>query len=295
MAEFVFLATHEVYYSTRDPVPVADVIESLLGLERLIKMTPRALEGLTGVPVDKIEVFVDHLESGSLFERVLIKLFFKDENELDAFLDKVRAKVGDGPARNVLIGAVIASLLYYGAQLVTSAQGGNTTNITANNNTIINIGAGEVQMTPEAFKAIVEAAVTDKKDLAKSSVQILKPARNDPNASITLDDSADLVVPPEVVKDVPASASLGANERVEDMPDAELLIRATNRDSVKTGWSARLPLRFEGRIKLKLADGIDPEEVAGMARVRGDIKIHYRLDPSRNQYVPDFILLLNVK
>lgn len=294
MAEFVFNATHDVYYSTKTPVPISEVIESLAGLERLIRMTPRALQGLTGIEIDRVEVFVEHLESGSLLETVLIRFFFKDQAGLEAFIDKVRDKVGDGAARNILIGAVIATLLYYGADLLATAKGGATTHITANNNVIINAAAGEVKLTPEMFQAIVQGSVAEKKDLAKSTVQIMKPARADPEAAITFDNNAILVVPADVVREVPSTVDLQPDARVEEMKSAELLIRATNRDSLKTGWTARLPLRFDQKLRLKLSDGIDPEVIAGLATVQGDIQIHYRLDSNRNQYVPDYIVLMRL-
>ena len=76
------------------------------------------------------------------------------------------------------------------------------------------------------------------------------------------------------------------------MPAVELNIRASNRDSLKTGWTARLPLRFDQKLKLKLADGIDPEALASQPVVRGDIQIHYRRDTANNRYVPDHVVLL---
>lgn len=295
MAEFVFSATHDLYYSTKEPVPIGEVIESLLGLERLVKMAPRALEGLTGVPIDRIEVYVDQLESGSLLEKVVLKLFFKDEQEFEAFFEKVRAKVGNGVARNVLIGAVVSALLLYGVYLLASSSGGNTTNITANNNTIINIGAGEVQLTPEQFKSIVQAAVTDKKELAQAASQIVRPLRRDASAALVIDGNDSLKVTPAVVKETPDSFKVVPDTKVEVMRDVELHVRTTNRDSNRTGWSARLPLKFDHKLKLKLEDHLDPEDIAGKPIIKGDVEIHYVRDAQRNQYAADYITLLNIK
>ena len=292
MTAFVFEATHQLYFSTREPVPVSDVIESLQGLEKLIRMSPRALQGLTGVEIDHVDVFVDHLESGSLLERVLIRFYFRDEEGLNRFIDKVRANVGDGVARGMLIGIVLATLLYMGAQLLAESKGGPTTHITANNNVIITAGAGELNITPEMFQAIVRNAITDQKELAKSTVQVLKPNRGDSESSITFDDDSSLSMPAAAIREVPTVVEFEPDTRVEDVPAVELNIRASNRDSLKTGWTARLPLRFDQKLKLKLADGIDPEALASQPVVRGDIQIHYRRDTANNRYVPDHVVLL---
>lgn len=292
MTTFTFEATHQLYFSTRNPVPVSDVIESLQGLEKLIRMSPRALQGLTGVEIDHVDVFVEHLESGSLLERVLIRFYFKDEEGLNRFIDKIRAKVGDGVARGMLIGMVLAALLYMGAQTLAESKGGPTTNITANNNVIITAGAGELNITPEMFQAIVRDAITDHKELAKSTVQILKPNRGDTESSLIIDNDTVLSMPADTIREVPTVVEFEPDTRIEDVPSVELLIRATNRDSLNTGWTARLPLRFNQKLKLKLANGIDPELLASQPVVRGDVQIHYRRDSARNQYVPDHLVLL---
>ena len=52
-------------------------------------------------------------------------------------------------------------------------SGSGQTTITANNNTIINFGAGQVEMTPEMFKTVVETAIKNKKELAENTVRFL--------------------------------------------------------------------------------------------------------------------------
>lgn len=293
--EFVFTALHEVYYSTRNPVPVADVIEALLGLERLVKMTPRALSAITGVEVQKAEVFVEEIESGSLREKIFIKFFFKDEAGLDQFIEKARATVGDGPRAVLLISAVIAAVAMAGAAFVASVGGSSTTNITASNNTIINIGAGEVAMTPESFEAVVRAALPEKKEVVKATLQMLKPARNDPESRIVFDENESLILPPETIGEVPVVYEPGEDLRVERIPGADLLIRATNRDSAVSGWTARVPQHLgKKKVKLVVAPGISLEDIASRSQVKGDIDIQYKRSPDGKRYVPEVITLMRV-
>lgn len=88
------------------------------------------------------------------------------------------AKIGNGKMRNALVGAVVIGLVGYGLVLATKAMApSNTSHFEANNNTIINIGAGEANISPDRLQAIIESTVTNKKTLAKSSIKTLAPAR----------------------------------------------------------------------------------------------------------------------
>ncbi len=296
MQQFVLETKHEFYYSNRDAVPIADIIDSLVGIEKLVKLAPGVLEALTGIEIDGVEVFVDTLESGSLLEDVIIKLVFRDQARLDAFLEKVNAKIGDGVARNVLIAAVIAALLGYGAYLLARAMSNSTTTITANNNVIINVGAGEVDLTPEAFKAIVEASVKDKKGLAGSVVKILQPARSDSNASLVLDGNDKLNFSNQVIAATPATLELNRQEKVEHLSDVDLQIRATNLDSKVQGWAGLIPNAVARRVKLVLDANVMPADLAGKFKVRADVSVYYRLakSGSKSEMVPDHILVREV-
>lgn len=294
MSEFVFTTTHEIFWSTREPVPIGEVIETLQALERIVRMCPKVLEGITLIDIDHIGVYVDAVESGSLTDKIIIKLFFKDEESFDAFLDKIGEKVRGMP-RSVLIGAVIAAIVGYGAWLAAKVgnQAGQTT-IANNNTTIINLGAGQVDMTPETFRAIVETAITDKKALATNAVKLFKPARSDGQASIVIDGNTSTTFPPEVIAATPRLAEVDRQERVEDLSDVDLQIRAMDMDSPNKGWAALIPGRVDRRVKLKLDPRVKTTDVAGRFAVRADVSVYYKIDRSGRKMIPDYILLKEI-
>lgn len=292
-AELVFSSAHEFYFSTREPVPLVEVAESLLALERIVHVLPKALEGLTKIDIQDIDVFVESIESGSLWQKVIVKIGFGSEEALDAFLDRVGEKVRKpGMPRNVLIGAVIAALVGYGAWLAAKVgnPGGQTT-ITANNNTIINIGAGQVDVTPETFRAIVEAAVTDKKGLAQSTVRMFQAARSDRQASIVIDGNNEMTFSPDVIAATPTKVEIDKQEKVEHLRDVDLQIRATDLDSISRGWAAVIPGRVDRRVRLKLDPAIRPTEIADKFSVRADVSVFYRIDKDGKKFIPDHIYL----
>lgn len=296
MTDFVFTSTHEIYWSNREPVPIGEVAETLLALERIVKMSPLVMEGLTGVGIRGIDVYVNAIESGSLMEKIFIKLLFKDEASFDAFLDKIGEKINKpGMTRAALITAVIAALVGYGAWLAAkvSNPAGQST-ISGNYTTIINLGAGQVDMTPEAFRAIVEAAVLDKKALAQSAVKLFKPARADAQASIVIDGNDAASFSPAVIAATPRIAEVEKQEQVIHLRDVDLEIRATDLDSLNTGWAALIPGKVDRRVKLKLAPDIKTSEIADKFSVRADVSVYYKLDKAGRKMTPNYIFLHEV-
>lgn len=291
--EFVLTFRHELFYSNSEPVPVSDIIESLRGLERLIKLSPKALTAVTGVGIQRADVFVEQIESGSLLERLLVRLVFGTEEDALKFVDKVKANMGDSPVVNVAIGAVLLYMFYYGAQL--AAPSGNTTiNIHDNQVKIVNVGAGEVEMSPDSFRAAIEGAVTDKKELAASTISITKPLRLDAGASMTMDGNENLVVTPGAASEIPSRMEILPDEVTRRYFNTELQIRSTNRDSAQTGWKARLPVMSDRKLPLKIAEGIDPESIASLPVVKGDVEVVMRRSASTNQYEEHQLVLLRL-
>jgi len=293
---YVLTSAHEIRWSTREPVPIGEIAETLLALERIVRMCPKALEGLTNVDIRDIQIYVESIESGSLLDKIIIKLIFKDEKTLDEFLDKIGEKIRQpGMTRAILIGAVLAAIVGYGAWLaakVSDPRGATT--ISGNNTTIINLGAGMVDMTPDAFKAIVETAITDQKSLAKETVKLFKPARADGQASIVIDGNAATSFSPAVIAATPRIVDVGKQEKVEHLRDVDLEIRAMDLDSNNRGWAAIIPGRVDRRVRLKLDPGVKPTDVADKFSVRADVSVYYKLDKSGRKMIPDYILLREV-
>lgn len=296
--QYVFETTHRIYYSTENPVPVGEIARALLALEKIVSSSETVFEGVTAVEIDKIEVLVAKLESGSLIEDIVIKFFFKDQAGLDAFVAKVRGKTLENGmvGKTLVVGSVLAAVIGAGAYYAASMnKSGGQTTITANNNVIINIGAGEVGMTPEAFKAVVEAAVKDKKGLAESTVQLFRPARADRNAAITLDGDNSMSFSPDVIAATPTAVKGHKDEDYKRFSDVDLQIRATDLDSQKRGWAGVIPGLIDRRIPIKLADNVLPTDLNHF-QVRADVTVYYKRKArgSASEMVPDYVIVQNV-
>lgn len=258
--------THRIVYNTSKAVPLGEMIISLQGLQGILKSFPTALSGATGVQVEGCEFLIQNIESGSLIEDVVIKILFKDRARMDAFLEKAGE---NGMVKTAVIGALIGGLVIYGMQLATSSN--PAPNITANNNTVINIGAGEVKMTPEEFTAVVRAAVGDKKAAAESALRFIAPAKADPGSNVSLADG-EVLINSAAVAETPSKIELAANERLEQYKNVELVIRAANLDSKKSGWAGRLGGR-EDRLPIELDPTVSENDVFGKSSVRVDAAV----------------------
>lgn len=275
--EFVLEVAHRVHYSNRDPIPISEIASSLLALERILLRAPRVLSLVTDVPIEGAEVFVDDILTGSLTEDIIVKLFFKDQAGLDAFLLKINEELGKRKVtRNVLIGALILSLvgagLYGAAKALGQSDAANSINV--NNNVIINIGAEKSGMSAEQLEKIVLAAISDKKANARDAIEFVRPAKRDAEATISLEDSAVLAIPKNVIAKAPHSLTIESEPSEKFYPDVDLQVRATNLDSKKSGWAAIIPNLVDRRVKLVLAEGVDPKKAAGKFTVRADVIVH---------------------
>lgn len=270
---YVYETTHRIFYNTKNPVPIKDVIASLQGLERLLLTLPTVVSGITGVEIERSEFTLQSIESGSLTEDILIAFFFKDKEKLDAFIQKA----GENKmVKGTVVAVALAGIVGYGMHW--AASGKPSPNITANNNVIINIGAGELQLSPEALKSIVASAVNaaGKKEAAQDAIKFLAPARNDPESSVVINPAAKISHEfiPAAIAQVPAKYDPIPNERSEELARTEVLIRATDLDSKKSGWAGKIEGKT-GRIRIELDPSLSEAEMFGRTKVEADATLIY--------------------
>ncbi|PPV42114.1 hypothetical protein C5L43_02900, partial [Ectopseudomonas oleovorans] len=191
------LTVHQqIYYSNKELVPIKDVAESLLALEAIIRQSPDVLEAMfPGTKIQSVEVYINELKSDSIWEDVVVKFIFGNQKKFDEFIANVRERIGMDNIMNnpqLLSSIILVMILSGGAYYLgkdKSATPEQKATIEANNNTIIQIGAGMVDLSAEDFKAIIDSAIKDKEKLAKNAIKVVNPAKRDPEASITFNDN----------------------------------------------------------------------------------------------------------
>lgn len=288
--------TENIYYSTKEPVSIKDVITSLQGWEAIAKQSEGVLQELTGANILNISVHIARLEAGSLYEDIVIKLLFGSQEEMDKFLKSAHAKIGTGKMRNALVGAVVVGLVGYGLVLATKAMApNNTSHFEANNNTIINIGAGEANISPERLQSIIESTVTNKKSLAKNSIKTLAPARADDNATMVVGTGGGAItIPAETIKKAPTEVSFAPEVYEQEHFDVDVEVRALDLDNPEKGWAAVIPGLIDRRVNMVLGPNVKPSDFAGKFAVRADISITYKLRASDKKYQPSEVYIKDI-
>lgn len=296
------LTVHQqIYYSNKDLVPIKDVAESLLALEAIIRQSPDVLEAMfPDTKIESIEIYINELKSDSIWEDIVVKFIFGNQQRFDELIANVRERIGMDNIMNnpqllssIILVMILGSVAYHlGKDKSASPQQKAT--IEANNNTIIQIGAGMVELNPEDFKAIIDSAIKDKDKLAKNAIKVVNPAKRDPEASITFNGNDKLRINNESVKAIPRSIQEPENEEfIEDYKNIELEIRAIDLDSTKRGWAVVVPDLHKKRVRLQLDPTVDPEDLFDKRKVNADVTVIFGHDKEYNK-IPKLVFLRKI-
>lgn len=296
------ITQHKIYFSNKELIPLSEVAESLLALEKIIKQSPTVLEEIfPGLKIQNVHVFINELHSGSLWEDIVVKFIFGSQQKFDEVISSAREKIGleylvDHP--KLLAAILLALVLTSGYRSLSSdpiAQQQHINTIEINNNIVINIGAELSQMSPEEFKSIIENSIKDNNKLTKSAIKFIQPAKRDKSASITFDNTPSLSLPPETIKSMPGYVNEdGPLEEIEELKDIEILIRATDLDHKRSGWGAVIPSISDRRTRLQLDPTINTNALITKRSITGDVTVLFKFD-DEGKKVPKLYFLRNME
>lgn len=297
------LEVHQrIYYSNKKLIPIRDVAESLIALEAIFRQSPNILEVIfPNTEISSVEIYINELKSDSLWEDIVVKFIFKDQKNLDAFIANLRERVGmdsimnDGKLLAVIaISIILLGGIYILNQDKSSSTAEQKTIIEANNNTIIQIGAGLVDLSAQDFKALIDSAIKDKKSLTQNAAKFVAPAKRDPSATITFNNNEELKINNDAVRAMPRFAQVAEEEPyIEDFKNIELTIRATDLDSNKRGWAVVIPEINTKRIRLQLDPGINPEMLIGKSKIMAEVTVIFEYDYENNK-IPKLVFLRKI-
>lgn len=291
----------QIYYSNKELVPIKDVAESLLALEAIIRQSPDVLEAMfPGTKIQSVEIYINELKSDSIWEDVVVKFIFGSQKKFDEFIASARERIGMDNIMNnpqLLSSIILVMILSGGAYYLgkdKSATPEQKATIEANNNTIIQIGAGMVDLSSEDFKAIIDSAIKDKEKLAKNAIKVVNPAKRDPEANITFNDNEELRIQNESVKAMPRFVQEPEDEEyIEDYKNIELEIRAIDLDSTKRGWAVVVPYLHKRRVRLQLDPTVSPEDLLDKRKVNANVTVIFGHDKEYNK-IPKLVFLREI-
>ncbi|MCW5547857.1 MAG: hypothetical protein KIT44_02745 [Opitutaceae bacterium] len=268
---------HQFYYSSEKPIPAADVAEAILALNRIIHRAPKVMKGIVPeMSLPKAQLFVERLESGSLTEDIIIKLAFGSKKQMNRTLAKWKKNLGidlttnKGVLRTIIIALILTGGFYAASRFLEKPQ---RAAVEISGNTIINIGTQELKLSAEDLVKIIEAAVSNKKQLAQDAVATIKPAKYDHKAEIFVDGrDGPLKITAEEVSKIPVEVAVDKEELSTKHEHVEIHVRANDLDNTEHGWAAVIPAISPQRVKLELAPAIKPDQLYGKKIIRGSVE-----------------------
>ncbi|MDY6481735.1 hypothetical protein SKM54_04625 [Acinetobacter faecalis] len=303
--EVIMETEFTVYYSTKNIVPIPKIIDALKSIESILHKTPKFVEAAyPGIKVYDSQVFINHLESGSLDIKVILRQVLGDakyergEKLVDDAKQLIKDVVSDSKTMNNIVifsmGAIVATGFNYAIATKNSSQP-TPAPVTIINNGIMN-GSGTMILSPEETQNILEKL--PQKQVAKDAVNFAKPTKDDPSSSIDLQDDSHIKqvsFDSKYVNQVPEHYEPPEQEQKEELlKNQDVYIYASDRDKTNSGWAGIVPELFEARVNFDLADTINPDKLHGKRKIKANILVHSKFNKTKRSYIPSKVTILEI-
>lgn len=283
---YVVETTFNYKYTTHEPIPIPDVIDSLKSMEKLLRRTPVFIERrFKDVSITETDVFVERLETGSLDLDFLIKFVFKTDERAERAKEIAQELMQEKGVVRDLVAVGVGAMLMVGANQIFSPgkDAAPANSVTAYQSVVIQAGAN-VGLDQEAMKEAIKK-IPDQKSLGKDAFNVLKPATQDREANIEVPGMPAISIDRDIIDKLPEHYEAPMpSEKSATYPDATVLVYASDRDNHDKGWAGSVPNVVDNRVRFVLDDSINPAEWHGTTRLQANIRVTERYVPSRKKY-----------
>ena len=285
---------YTIKFTNKEPVPIDVFAKALLAHENIIKRTgPFIKQAVPGIIISDVDVLIVKIESGSIKEDLLVRIFFGSEANYKAAIELAGNIMESNP---ILTGAVcvgVAAYIYFGIKRAREKEGGKTVNIDAYRSVVAQEGS-TINITDEKLKEILEG-VSDKITLSKQAINAVAPAHLEDEASIEMNENKNLQISPAFIKESPTiypeHDPLQDNETKVNI---QIEIWASDQENYTKGWAGTIPGIIGRRVKFTLDENVDPNKLHGKRLVNADVVIRKELKPEKKEYVPVSVEILKI-
>ncbi|ERH50967.1 hypothetical protein [Ectopseudomonas toyotomiensis] len=284
-ASFTLTTHYHFRYTTKEPVPIPDVIESLKSMERLIKRTPTFVEHrFDTVKVTETQVFVERLESGSLDLDFIIKFVCRTDERAERAKQLIKELTEDKGVVRDIVALGVGSMLTIGAyQILSPGNVAPSNTITAYQSVVIQAGQ-DAGFTEDQIKAAINK-IPDQKTLGKDTFNVLKPATQDKQATIDVPDMPQLSIDRDIIDSIPdAYEPPMPTEKTSSYDAVKVVVDASDRHNNNKGWAGSVDGLVDHRVRFTLDESIDPAALHGKTILWTNITIVERYVPSKKKY-----------
>ncbi len=260
----------KVEYKTEQPVPIPEIVDSLLSIQQILEEAAANLETFVpGLKVENVVIRVQEISHGSLKEILLIGLFayFQEdlEREVPALIEEFTGVVMPENTHTLLTILALVALVY-GADFVKNLVAGtlrDTPTKVWKRNLIKELAATTGKDEAEVTRLLDEryGPKTKIKQLGDAAVKFFKPSKQQNNAPIQIGNQR---IDPPLIADVPADylyEDASEVERSAPHYGVRLEIHQKDRDRENSGWAAVPVGLHPKRLTMKLVDGVAAEDL----------------------------------
>lgn len=272
-------------YKTEHPVPIPEIVDSLLSLQLLLEEAAQNLETfIPGLVVQRVDVRVQEISHGSLRELLLVGVFASFQEELERDIPKIIKEfmgVEVPESTHTLLTVLVLVAIVYGADFIkTMVEQGSNDSLTAEWKLgLIADIATQTGKSPAEVRKVLDERYAKKgriKQLADASVKFFKPSKDQGNATILIGDRK---IEPRFVEDSESDyvyEEASKAEKTKKHYGVLLQIHQKDLDRETSGWAA-IPLGIHNkRLPMKLLDGVTPDMIWENDEIVGDIILKSR-------------------
>lgn len=285
-----------IKFTIDEPAPVAVVIESLKGFEKLIKRTQPLIEkSLDGIKIQRTDVYIDEIIDGSLIYDFIVKHVISEDN-IQKAKDLAYDIAGDKPVIKTAVSMGVGALIYATAS---SYIGGNETETKSETapalnayNSVIIQSASDINITQDDLQEFIEKAGHDK-TVVKNVIDATSPIKlAGGNADLILEDNPMLSVSHTILNELPENMDHLTPERRDDFySNADVYIYASDQDKGHTGWAGIVPELFEQRVRFDFANSVDFAALHGRRKIKADVTVHQSFNRNTLSYKVDYVTI----
>ncbi|WP_336948796.1 hypothetical protein [Acinetobacter junii] len=285
----------EMYYDTKNGIPIEDAIEQLKALNKIIGKQAAVVSSVADANIDRTEIFVNELIEGSWQEKLCIRLFFKSEEDYEKFKNASGNIDMKDWLKVVIAMGFGAFMLYSIQQMLPKKEEKSQINVEINNNSgVVSLGKS-IDLTDEQINKVLEKNSKPSKADKQAALDVMNPAKNGGATEVKMAGYDQLTIPQSEFESLPDEVpNQDGNERESSHSNTDIYIYASDRDKSTIGWAGIVPDLFENRVKFELAEGVNPNTLHGQRKVKADIVVHEKYIAAQKAYKPFKVTILRV-
>lgn len=273
-----------LYFSRSDALPAKVIIDSINGMNLLLRESKQAIAELLGIEnVCDAELYLQTVRNGSKIEDFIFKIFLGSDQEAQHTAEELHKRFGVNKLmesrhiQNTLIVAIVAYLIGSVCVKYIDAQKAQAV-VTATNSVIINTGR-DLNIAPAELTKVIESAIPNGSKACKGALLALQPATLNDGTIVKFGGSEGAEIPSEMIRSMPPPSVIVTKPQPMkcNMDGVRINVMASDIDRRKTGWAVRLPTGTpfsEKRIHAELDPTINPADLMYRQEVVADITIY---------------------